>query len=243
MLRSLSVDRSPGPTGPAMTAPAAVRDRLVDAAFARLADGDFETTTVDEIAHLAGVSRRTFFRYFATKEDVVFPDHEAIRATVAAELARRMGDPALEAVCTAVSLVLDDYVAHREVSLARFALTRKVTALRDREVTNVHRYQRLFARYLRDRCAHPDPIVAEIMAAAVVAGHNGVLREWLVTGGTDDPRPRLAAVLGSVRALFDGPARGGNESVSDATGVLAFSIGTPLTEIATALRSLTDTEL
>jgi AcrR family transcriptional regulator len=211
-----------------------VRDRLVAAAFSQFAAGDFETTTVDDIAEQAGVSRRTFFRHFATKEDVVFPDHEAIRAVVAADLVRRHTDPPLAAVCSGVALVLDDYVAHRDVSLARFALTRRVTPLRDREVTNVHRYQRLFARYLQDRAADPDRIVTELMAASVVAAHNSVLREWLVNGGTADPRPRLITVLDGVQTLFADR----REPRSRGTGVVAFTLDTPLSEITTAVRAL-----
>ncbi len=48
-----------------------VRDELAEAALKLLAIGDFEDTTIDQIAAAAGVSRRTFFRYFPSKEDVI----------------------------------------------------------------------------------------------------------------------------------------------------------------------------
>lgn len=35
----------------------------------------YDSTTVDDIAVAAGISRRTFFRQFRAKEDVVFADH------------------------------------------------------------------------------------------------------------------------------------------------------------------------
>ena len=37
-------------------------------------DQGFEQTTIDQIAATAGISRRSFFRYFGTKEDVVLGD-------------------------------------------------------------------------------------------------------------------------------------------------------------------------
>ncbi|MCB9728681.1 MAG: TetR family transcriptional regulator [Deltaproteobacteria bacterium] len=55
---------------------ALTRDALVAAAWALFSRQGFEATTVDDIAQRADVSRRTFFRYFPSKESVVFPRHE-----------------------------------------------------------------------------------------------------------------------------------------------------------------------
>ena len=48
------------------------REALTDAALALFARDGFDTTTADRVAEQAGVSPRTFFRYFPTKESVVF---------------------------------------------------------------------------------------------------------------------------------------------------------------------------
>jgi AcrR family transcriptional regulator len=53
---------------------AQVRAKLADAALVRFRAQGYSETTVDEIAQDAGVSRRTFFRYFPTKEEVFFSD-------------------------------------------------------------------------------------------------------------------------------------------------------------------------
>lgn len=51
-----------------------VRDAIHDAAIALFAAKGFDQTTVDEIAEGAGISRRSFFHYYATKDDLLAQD-------------------------------------------------------------------------------------------------------------------------------------------------------------------------
>lgn len=53
------------------------RAAIVKAARRLFRRKGFDRTTVDEIAERADISRRTFFRYFSTKEAVVFPNNQA----------------------------------------------------------------------------------------------------------------------------------------------------------------------
>jgi AcrR family transcriptional regulator len=48
-----------------------VRDAIWDAAVELFIDKGFDETTVDDIAEAAGVSRRSFFRYFSSKNDLM----------------------------------------------------------------------------------------------------------------------------------------------------------------------------
>jgi len=68
---------------------ARVRQAIVDAALALMADRSFAAVSVDEIAAAAGIGRRTFFRYFPTKEDVVLDPRRLDRAYALEALAHR----------------------------------------------------------------------------------------------------------------------------------------------------------
>ncbi|MFD2799782.1 TetR family transcriptional regulator, partial [Prauserella oleivorans] len=168
-----------------------LRRALTKAAIDLFLERGYDATTVDDIAVAAGVGRRTFFRYFRSKEDAIFPNHDELLVKLERTLAdsdpRR--DP-VDTVCAAVRLVLDFYLGDPDISLKRYALTRTVTSLRDKEVASVDRYQRVFTRFLRERFhAAGDPLAdvrAPITGAAVAAAHNHVLRQWLRSDGAVD---------------------------------------------------------
>ena len=127
---------------------ARTRRELSAAALSLFADKGYEATTVDQIAAAAGVSRRTFFRYFPTKEDAVFPDHDATVARIEQMLEADRGAEPVAAVCRSIHEVLRMYTADPAVSLARYRLLRQVPVLREREHAVVSRYQRLFTKHL-----------------------------------------------------------------------------------------------
>ncbi len=181
-----------------------ISHRLAEAAVALFDENGYDETTVDDIAARAGVSRSTFFRYYRSKEDAIFPDHDTLLAQVDARLRASTADTAIVAVSDAVRIVLAHYVADAEVSLRRYRLVGRVPALRDRENASVARYQRLFREFIGKWLAGtPDAdLRAELMAASVVAAHNQVLRGWLRAGGTYDPSGPLDQALGYVIATF-----------------------------------------
>lgn len=158
------------------------RIRLADAAFALFDERGYEQTTVDEIAERAAVGRTTFFRHYRSKEDVIFPDHDRLLALIKDRLATSSHSTGLIAVSDAVRLVLLHYIEEGDLARRRYRLTSKVAVLRDREIASVARYQRLFREFIAEWMGDPTEsasLRAELMAAAVVAAHNHVLRRWL----------------------------------------------------------------
>jgi AcrR family transcriptional regulator len=208
-----------GPDGTVETVAAVpdTRDRIAGAAFELFTDRGYDGTTVDAIAERAGIARRTFFRYFRSKDDVIFPDHDSLLATVQLHLQGSAQRSPIEAICGGVRLVFTSYVDDAAVSVQRYRLTRSIQALRDRELASVRRYERAFGKYVRERLAgdHSDAeaaLRADVMAASVVAAHNAVLREWLRAGGTYDPAPDLEAAFAWVASTVAGGTAAGGAS-------------------------------
>ena len=121
---------------------------VVAKALELFAEQGFDATSVDEIADAAGISRRTFFRQFRSKEDVVFADHEILLAQAREYLSADHDDPWV-AVCDAAMLVFERFAQWRDIAVRRYAVIRAVPALREREIVTESRYERLFVSYLR----------------------------------------------------------------------------------------------
>ncbi|MFD9339781.1 TetR/AcrR family transcriptional regulator [Streptomyces sp. NPDC060028] len=104
-------DQRPAPAAPA-AAPATglrerkkqrTRDALLRAALLLFIAQGYEETTVDEITDSVDVSQRTFFRYFANKEEVAFAVQELVESHFLAALRARPGhEGPLEAMRNAV---------------------------------------------------------------------------------------------------------------------------------------------
>ena len=213
------------------------RDRLAQAAIGLFSERGYEQTTVDDIAERAGLSRATFFRYYPSKDDVIFPDHDRLLGQVRERLRSSSHGTALAAVSDAVRLVLRHYVREGDLARRRYALTSTVTALRDREIVSVARYQRLFREFITEWMAERadySALQAELTAAAVVSAHNHVLRRWL-RGESPDPVREVDEALHQVINLFTAPAPDG---AADGAAVVAFQAGQPLETLVPAIQAL-----
>jgi AcrR family transcriptional regulator len=221
-----------------MSKPSA-RERLARAAFDLFDERGYEQATVDDITERAGLGRTTFFRHYRSKEDVIFPDHDRLLEQARERLKTSSHRTALVAVSDAVRLVLLHYLDEGDLARRRYALTSKVAALRDREIASVARYQRLFREFIADWMGHlaePAPLRAEIMAAAVVAAHNHVLRRWL-RGESPDPVAELDDAMRQVTDLFTVPMSAAPADDSGTT-VVAFRSGQDMDALVPALRHL-----
>jgi hypothetical protein len=84
--------------------------------------------------------------------------------------------------------------------------------------------------------AEPAPLRAELMAAAVVAAHNHVLRRWL-RGESPDPATEVDEALRLVIGLFAAPA---GKADGNGTTIVAFRSGEDIETLIPALRRLAE---
>jgi AcrR family transcriptional regulator len=188
--------------------------RLREAAFELFDRHGYEATTVDEIADLAGVGRSTFFRNFASKEDVIFPDHSDVLARMRGRLAAVDPSDTPSAVKDAARIVLRRYVEEGELARSRYRLTRSVPPLRAREIANMQQYQREFREFVRAWTGERpgEDLRAELLASAIVVAHNQVLRRWL-RGQTDAPETELEDAMALVLSIHAPDPEGSGSTV------------------------------
>jgi AcrR family transcriptional regulator len=170
------------------------RQAIVDAATELFATRGYEGTTVADIAAAAEIGTRTFFSYFASKEELLFPQSDArVRAAVDAIATRKPGESPAEVLLRALrdaGASDDDMVS--PLARLRLDLARTVPAVRGRGLQIQLDAQREIARHLRD--AYPDEL-DDVRAAALVGAFVGA-----VTGA-------LMVLLDDPDAVAGGPER------------------------------------
>jgi AcrR family transcriptional regulator len=164
----------------------AMRTEIAETAFALFLERGFEQTTVDEIAEAAGLSRRSFFRYFPTKEDAVFGLLYDLGEELAAAIAAR---PSTESPWTALragcSVLIDPLLDRPEDAMALLRLIHQTPSLRARHQDKQDRWRKLLTDALHARSV--PALEADVLASAALAVFDVVCRQWLVTGPTTEP--------------------------------------------------------
>lgn len=167
------------------------REALVSAAYGLFAERGFGATTMDDIASAAGLSRRTAFRYFQTKEALVFPDREERLEALAELLVAREGESSFETVKRASLALARRYQDERVEMLRQFELVSREPSLLGREQVLDRAFEELIeAAFVRasegERETTRTRRRARVRAAAVVGAIRATLREWLEGGASGD---------------------------------------------------------
>src|SRR3954467_312558 len=182
-----------------------VRPRIEQAALDLFTAKGFEQVIIDDVAAAAGISRRTFFRYFATKADAVWGDFSAYVARLERLLAATDPDqPVLASVCAAY-VEVNDYAA-TELPLLRERMQLILTepALLAHSQLRYADVDRVVAEHVAVRTGSgTGDLVPRLVAATTRSAATTAFQLWL----TDDRTPlgeQLRASFAELTAGFPG---------------------------------------
>lgn len=186
------------PGRPAVT----TRGELERISLAIFSEQGFDVTSVDEIAAAAGIGRRTFFRYFKSKNDAVWGEFDTQLDAFAAWFARCPPDlPVARAVRSAV-VDFNSFDAEATESLRnRMRLILSSPSLQAYSTLRYAAWRQVVARFVADRLGgHPDDLIPRTMGHLALGAALAAYEQWLADDDAD-----LIDLLHRSLALLDSP--------------------------------------
>ncbi|MBC7518554.1 MAG: TetR family transcriptional regulator [Microbacteriaceae bacterium] len=175
-----------------------LRARLTVAALELFEQNGYDSTTVDDIAKVAGINRRTFFRHFPNKEDVLFADQPDLITKLGQGLEYGSGEP-IRVAGHALAILLDSLIEREDILRRRDALIQATSVLADRELVWWGVYQQIIGDYLSNGSDGTRNLMfARIVAAAVLAAYRQVVTSWLRSDENDNPKALFSELLDDI---------------------------------------------
>ena len=201
-----------------------VIDRALDLFEAR----GYDATGVDDLAAAANMSRRTFFRHFNGKDDVILQSHKQRVSTFLAHLDSAPGATALDRVIAATEQALADVWRDPDMHRRRYRIVFGNPALHYRMRGTDLDYEQAAAAHLAS--SYPDGSAAPAMvAAAGLAAVNHVLRDLAHGLSSEACRLALHDALADLR-------RAARRTAPERTVVIVAETDCPAEDLLTALR-------
>ena len=194
-----SLTRSPTLTRMARWEPNAL-ERLRAAAVELFEERGYDRTTVGDIAARAGLTERTFFRYFADKREVLFSGSEELEKLIVSGVAGapRTMSP-LEVVVEALAASSPMFEARRAQARKRQALIAAHAELRERELIKSTKLAAALLASLRERGV-PQATAALLAHTGTTLFHNAFER-WIEDSRKRDLAHHLQEALAELRLL------------------------------------------
>lgn len=177
--------------------------RLREAALTLYLERGFDQTMVADIAERAGVTARTFFRYYADKREVIFDKAAEVaeKSLVALESAPASAST-LEVVAAALDAVAEVAGPDRELARKRHAVIMANADLRERELSKLAQMSAALADGLRRRGVGDAEAV--LAAETGVAVYQVAFRRWVDADGDLDLREALRESFARLKTLTAG---------------------------------------
>ena len=166
------------------------RRALEDVALDLFERQGFDHTTVEEIAAACDVSPRTFFRYFSTKDQVLFGDEDPEFANLLADLEHRPADePPFRSVRAAVDAMIESFADGRDSLVRRARIIATTPSLEHHTDAHLGKVDALIdALSRRDAAAGvtPRPLELRLVANVAFAAFHAAAETWIADGATGD---------------------------------------------------------
>lgn len=165
-----------------------VRARVAEIAMNVFAERGFEQTTAAEAAAAAGISRASFFRYFASKEEAVYVAQEMTGVKIAAAVAARpAGEPTWTALHHGFHSAIEEYVNDPVTALARMRLTGETASLRAHQLERQSQWRELIGQALASRGnGSVHDLGVEAAVAAAISALDVAAKHWGESDGATD---------------------------------------------------------
>ncbi|MFV8756610.1 TetR family transcriptional regulator [Nannocystaceae bacterium ST9] len=173
-------------------------DRLQRAAMELFRERGYDRTTVEEIAARAGLTERTFFRYFNDKREVLFSGSKALETIIVGAIAAAPPATApLDAVAAGLEATASSFEERRTHARERRALVVEHAELRERELIKLSSLASAIAESLRARgVAKP---TASLVAEAGIAIFKSAFERWIEDVEEHDLAHHVRATLAELR--------------------------------------------
>lgn len=171
--------------------------RITEAGIKLFGARGYDATTVDEIAIEAGISRRTFFHYFKSKDDILLSLQRGMGERVVAALDEQPPDARpLDAARRAFLSVIAPYAPEEMLAIDRLMRSSEAVQAR-KHASYMHDEQTLFAA-LRERWPAESPITLRLVATVTINVGRLAIETWVGEGGR---RPLTEVVSEAFDAL------------------------------------------
>jgi AcrR family transcriptional regulator len=177
--------------------------RLAQAALELYVERGFEQTTVAEIANRAGLTERTFFRYFADKREVLFGGSGALQELLVSTVADAPDSmPPIDAVAVGLEAMANLLQERRDYSLQRQAAIVANVELRERELIKLATLAVALAAALRRRGVKD--LAANLTAEAGIAVFKIAFERWIDATNKRDFPSLIRESLAELKAVTAG---------------------------------------
>ncbi len=162
----------------------------------------FANTTIDQIVAPLGISKRTFFRYFKTKEDLVFEWQTQMAPALVLELnARPREEAPFKAVSETLFSLLTRINENPELAFALMRLLKETPSLAGRDMENRMVWEQALTDALMEREGSKvmPRLKARIIVGMAMTAWTAALDEWYAGGGKAKLRPLMEKAFALIK--------------------------------------------